>query len=280
MKQPAVRSLQLYSRTIDMGLQVLLQQNSRPESEPERTGGATGIIVFGSDHGLCGRFNEQIGQFAKDERLKRQLTSETLLWLSVGVRAAARLEALGEDVDECFTLPGTVRGLTATAHSILLKIDAWRERSGLGKVLLIHNLRTAESTASPNLVQLLPLASAWLHDLKSAPWPSRGLPTFTMDPASTVRASLWFDTIDIVNQCRDFIPRQIKIGHFAVRRAEPGLQMLVSGFRITGDLGKGGNPARRHLSLLDHMTRFAPLPGESIAFCAHIKRRSLGRGKA
>jgi F-type H+-transporting ATPase subunit gamma len=149
--------------------------------ESEQPDGPTVAIVFGSDHGLCGRFNEQISRFARTEMRERSLVAGDGSYLAVGVQAASRLEAMGEEISECFYLPGAVSGLTATAHSVLLKIDEWQAAQGIARVLLFHNARSAEAMASPVVRQLLPIDPDWLRSLAKRRWPSRVLPTYTMD---------------------------------------------------------------------------------------------------
>lgn len=176
----AVVALTGYNRTIELGLQVLLREAPLPDAAPEQPDLPTAAIVFGSDHGLCGRFNEQISGFARSEMQMRVSLAKGRAYLAVGFQAAARLEAMDERIDECFYLPGSANGLTATAHGILLKIDAWQTDRGIGQVLLFHNERSSDATASPVMVRLLPLDVGWLRGLSSRRWPSRVLPTHTM----------------------------------------------------------------------------------------------------
>ncbi len=177
----AVSALREYSRTIELGLRVVLRETPLPGVEPEPPAGSNVAIVFGSDHGLCGRFNEQIGRFARTEMSKLGVSAGGRSFLTVGAHAASKLESMGEDIDERFFLPGSVSGLTATAHSVLLKVDEWQAARGMARVLLFHNARSAEAMASPVMRQLLPVDPAWLSDLAQRPWPSQVLPTFTMD---------------------------------------------------------------------------------------------------
>lgn len=176
----AVVALTGYNRTIELGLQVLLREAPLPDAAPEQPDLPTAAIVFGSDHGLCGRFNEQISGFARSEMQMRVSLAKGRAYLAVWFQAAARLEAMDERIDECFYLPGSANGLTATAHGILLKIDAWQTDRGIGQVLLFHNERSSDATASPVMVRLLPLDVGWLRGLSSRRWPSRVLPTHTM----------------------------------------------------------------------------------------------------
>ena len=176
----AVVALTGYNRTIELGLQVLLREAPLPDAAPEQPDLPTAAIVFGSDHGLCGRFNEQISGFARSEMQMRVSLAKGRAYLAVGFQAAARLEAMDERIDECFYLPGSANWLTATAHGILLKIDAWQTDRGIGQVLLFHNERSSDATASPVMVRLLPLDVGWLRGLSSRRWPSRVLPTHTM----------------------------------------------------------------------------------------------------
>ena len=60
----SVRALADYSRTVELGLSVCLRKNVPAASMAERTGQpdrrTTGVIVFGSDQGLVGQFNEVV----------------------------------------------------------------------------------------------------------------------------------------------------------------------------------------------------------------------------
>src|SRR3546814_6950173 len=72
----AVESLAEYNRTIESGLQIVLW--NRPEAiaaEPS-PGQRRGIIVFGSDQGMCGSFNEQVATFALEQIRTEEHTSE------------------------------------------------------------------------------------------------------------------------------------------------------------------------------------------------------------
>ena len=66
--EAAVRSLADYARTVELGLHVVLRDLPAPEPAPGRKPAQPiGAIVFGSDHGLCGRFNEDIVQHALEQ---------------------------------------------------------------------------------------------------------------------------------------------------------------------------------------------------------------------
>lgn len=177
----AVAAQTEYNHTIELGLQVLLRAAPLPDVPPAQSGLPTVAIVFGSDHGLCGRFNEQISRFAHTEMEKRNTIAKDRSYLAIGVQAASRLEAMGERIDDCFNLPGAVTGLKATAHAVLLKIDTWQTDHGIGQVLLFHNVRSLEATASPVMVQLLPLDVRWLRNLSERRWPSHVLPIHTIE---------------------------------------------------------------------------------------------------
>lgn len=176
----AVAALREYSQTIEYGFQVVLRHQPLITGSTDAAA-ATIAIVFGSDHGLCGRFNEQIADFARTTRDRETGQGGSTRWLAVGLRAASRLEALGTHVDECFYLPGAVNGLDATAHRALLQIDEWRGDDGATRVLVFHNVRSDEATATPRVVQLLPLDPEWLRRLQQRRWEGPSLPIITMD---------------------------------------------------------------------------------------------------
>jgi F-type H+-transporting ATPase subunit gamma len=173
----AVRSTRQYMRTIEMGLGVIVRGGAVPYRELHE--GPTMAIVFGSDHSLCGAFNERIMCTAIEEL--RGSSRNDWLWLAVGGRAAYALEDAGQSVGLAIELPGTANGLVNTAHRLLIAIDEWRTHHKVSRVLLFHN-RHREETAMAHRLQLWPLDRGWLEMLAARPWRSRTIPMFTMEP--------------------------------------------------------------------------------------------------
>jgi len=179
--EQAAAALTAYNGTIELGLQVLLREGPVPDATEPQPDLRTAAIVFGSDHGLCGRFNEQVVRFAHAEMQRLIPFARDRTYLAIGIQAATHLESLDEVIDAYLFLPGAVSGLTATAHAILLKIDAWQREHGIGRVLLFHNTRAVDVTATPVTAQLLPLDPRWLQRIAARHWPSRALPTHRME---------------------------------------------------------------------------------------------------
>lgn len=182
--ESAVRSTRQYMRTIELGLGVVVRQGGVPYREPDGDG-PTMTIAFGSDHSLCGAFNERIIRMAIE--VQRESDGRHWLWLAVGSRAAQALEIAGQPADQTIELPGSASGLVDTAHCLLIAIDEWRARRGVSRVLLFHN-RRREETALPHRLQLWPLDRSWLERLSATPWRSRSIPAFTIDAAELFSA--------------------------------------------------------------------------------------------
>jgi F-type H+-transporting ATPase subunit gamma len=176
--EQAIVALKDYSRTVELGLQIVLRQQPALVDEAYE-GAPVACIIFGSDHGLCGRFNEQVVDFAVEKA--GRYGNGTILWLTVGARVAARIEAKGEVIGRARFLPGSVDGLSAAAEDILVNIDEWRESEKVSRVFIFSNRRTEDATAAPRQTQLLPLDSEWIARLQSERWTGATLPAFTME---------------------------------------------------------------------------------------------------
>ncbi len=186
--EQAAEALEDYSRTIELGLMAALR-GGRPAG-PDRTpaDARTLVVVFGSDHGLCGRFNHEIVRFVGEDLKERGIASDATEHLVAGARAAGLLETAGATIRARYLLPGTVAGLTQTAYAILRTIDERRAEVAVARVLLYHNRRSAEATADPRGEQLWPVDPDWLQDLAGRQWPSRALPAVTLEAATLFAA--------------------------------------------------------------------------------------------
>ena len=181
--EQAVISLEHYGETVELGLMAVIRRTGLPAFK-ERPGDRA-AIVFGSDHGLCGRFNETLLDYVvshlRDEGPIRLLT--------VGGRADAGLESRGWVVEECFFVPGSVSGITLTVQQVLEKIENWRDE-GVEIVELFHHKPSGRGHYRPLLQRLLPLETGYFHYLTQRKWPGRSLPCFTLDPTVVMAALL------------------------------------------------------------------------------------------
>jgi F-type H+-transporting ATPase subunit gamma len=173
----AADSLAEYERTVELGLRVVLRGREESPLPRRRAPSRSARIVFGTDHGLCGRFNEIIAQHALRYGDHHHDAGP---WLAVGERVAAALEAELHGRIVILPTPGSAAAITALVQRVLLRVDAWREE-GVGRVELFHNRPLARSGYEPQAQRLFPLD---LRGFRSGPewdWPSRRLPQFSMD---------------------------------------------------------------------------------------------------
>jgi F-type H+-transporting ATPase subunit gamma len=191
--EAAIAALRDYSRTIDLGLQILLQQPQFAERFSDRlngditSDGHQGLMIFGSDQGLCGQFNQQIvqhlahylGDIPNDLKLE---TDRDYRVAVMGARPLPSLQDLGIHADERLPVPSTVDDITSTVQDLVLMIEQWREQDRVSRILLFYNRPTSGASYEPHIVQLLPLDPQWLQRLQTQPWEGRCLPTVLMQP--------------------------------------------------------------------------------------------------
>ncbi|MCW5317225.1 F0F1 ATP synthase subunit gamma [Nostoc sp. KVJ3] len=192
--EQAVASLAEYNRTIEMGLHVVLKATHTHDAHTQQslsTCNVTrcGVIIFGSEQGMCGQFNEQISHYAIAELEKLKLSPEHLAIFAVGSRLISHLETAGYGIEQTFAMPGSLAGITSMVQEILMHIATWRDREQIGQITLFYNHLHSNTLWEPYKLQLLPLDGEWLQHIESQEWRSRTLPTFTM-PSDVLVASL------------------------------------------------------------------------------------------
>lgn len=180
--EQAVDSLTDFSETVELGLKMVLW-DSPLESRIRglKADGATVIIIFGSDQGMCGQFNEQIVFHAWEYFSNDSDKGKYLAWMTIGSRISSKLLDLGANIDFTFSLPGSATGIAPLVIDILASIDHWRREKNLGRIYISYNRRVSASTYKPHILQLLPIDPACIFHHKKRKWSSQTLPMFTMN---------------------------------------------------------------------------------------------------
>ncbi|MEQ8763944.1 MAG: F0F1 ATP synthase subunit gamma [Planctomycetota bacterium] len=177
----AVVALQDYSRTVELGLHVVLRSRRAPPARAKERDVTVGALVFGSDHGLCGRFNEDIAAHAHEHLRAAEPSIERWRILTVGARATAGLERLGLVVEDELLVPGSASQIARTIERLLARIDTWRGDTE-PRLHVFHNRPVRGRPYRPTDAELLPIDLGRFHRLEESPWPSKMLPTYRQEP--------------------------------------------------------------------------------------------------
>lgn len=187
--EQAARAIEAYRATVLDGLHAFVQQHGSLASAP-RLATDRVIVVFGSDHGLCGNYNEVI---AAEVARHKAATSDPgrMRIVCVGAQMEDALAGLELAVETTLLSPTTPDGLGRLAGALVGQLDGLR-RDGDPQslaVYLAYSRRGAHGQQVPMIQPLLPLDPQLARDLVTRPWQSRSLPRSTL-PASTLLAAL------------------------------------------------------------------------------------------
>jgi|HubBroStandDraft_2_1064218.scaffolds.fasta_scaffold136331_2 F-type H+-transporting ATPase subunit gamma len=168
--EQAVAALGQYQHSVELGLSLSLGAERPVTAGPSaRRDMPTGALVFGSDQGLVGRFNEVIGDFAA--ATLRNHPGPKTLW-AVGERLCPPLEAAGLTVAKRFPLPSSVAAITTLITEIQIEIEGYTARNRHGQILVFHNAPRTAARYEAGYQRLLPLDAAWYQRLREISWPN------------------------------------------------------------------------------------------------------------
>lgn len=177
----SVAALGDYASSVEQGLGVCLRSvdpNRLQSPTPQQEGDATAIhaIVFGSDQGLVGRFNEVVVEHAMAQL--ESLPTQAQVW-AVGERVQARLIDAGLSLAGVFLVPGSVELITRPVGQILLTVmtpDRELADPAGGETLMLFYNRPSGASYEAVSQRLLPLDDRWQRELAHRRWPTPQLP--------------------------------------------------------------------------------------------------------
>lgn len=231
--EQATRALADYFRTVELGLHVALKHRDGPEGTRMHLQRGVVSIVFGTDHGLCGRFNEDIAEYTVQYLAKRATGASLQRVLAVGGRVSARLEQAGQSVDDEIMMAGSASRISKTVQQILLKIDEWHSGEQIERVIVFHNLSASNSRYRPRHLLLLPVNLARFRRLEYEPWPSKVLPQFSMDREELLSHLLrQYLYITLFRACAESQASEHSSRLAAMRSAEKNIQERVEDVEV------------------------------------------------
>ncbi len=230
--EKAVHALSDYHRAVEMGLSICFRQSASEPSVMEgggRTGGVVGAVVFGSDQGLVGRFNDVIVDYAADALAA--LPDRPQVW-AVGERAHARLEDAGLKPAGLFAVPNSMKAITPLVGRILMESEARDARNAVTELYIFHNRPSSGAGYDPASHRLLPLDENWRRELAGLPWPSRNLPQVMGAGATTLRGLIReYLFVSLFRACAESLASENASRLAAMQRADRNIDELLEEFK-------------------------------------------------
>ncbi len=187
--QASVRALAEYHETIALGLGACfrLREPTPPAGVTRAPSRPVAAVVFGSDQGLVGRFNEVVASEAL--AALGALPRPAHVW-AVGERVEARLVDAGVEVSGRFDVPTSVDAIRPLVARLLVAVLGDGVVDDGAELHLFYNRPTAEAGYAASTERLLPLDDAWRREIVRLPWPTKQRPEVFGDGVDTLRALL------------------------------------------------------------------------------------------
>jgi len=233
--EKAVQSLDDYYRTVELGLSACLRLNEPTQLSPDKRAknidGPIGAIVFGSDQGLVGRFNEVIVHLALDSLKK--LPGKTKRILAVGDRVHSLLSDANFAPVSLLAVPTSVRGITPLIGKVLIEIQAARDKDDVVEVYLFHNRPKPGAAYLPVCKRLLPFDKEWRHKLAAVPWPTKKSPQIINGPIPALDAFIrGYLFVLLFQACAESLNSENASRLSAMQRAEKNIKQILEDLNL------------------------------------------------
>jgi F-type H+-transporting ATPase subunit gamma len=196
-------------------------------------GGTSSAIVFGSDQGLVGQFNDVVADHAI--KALADLPGKPQVW-AVGERVQARLADAGLDLLGLFTLPNSVQAITSLVGRIQVESETHRAATGSESLWVFHNRPLSGALYTPVSQRLLPLDRLWSQDLANVPWPASNLAEAVGDRGATLHALIReYLFISLFRACAESLASENASRLAAMQRADKNISDLLDQLHATSN---------------------------------------------
>ncbi|MFT6896309.1 MAG: F-type H+-transporting ATPase subunit gamma [Paraglaciecola sp.] len=230
----SVLSLDDYYRTIQLALSACFTGTQSHGFQPaivpfnalsphKRTN-TIGAIIFGSDQGLVGQFNDTLVSFVTQELAK--YPGKKRYW-AIGERMQARLNETPLIAGRSFALPSGIDSITSLVAELLIEIVQQREKGEIDQVFIFYNRPKSKTRYLPVCQTLLPLDQQWQQSLAAKKWPTKQLPQLLNSPAVTLRALAHeYLFVSVFKACSASLASENASRLIAMQRAEKNIEEL------------------------------------------------------
>jgi F-type H+-transporting ATPase subunit gamma len=226
--EKSVRALGDYYRTVELGLGACFRASKAiapiANRKQKTDTSAIGAVVFGSDQGLVGQFNDVVADFAV--KTLAALPGKPEVW-AVGERVHARLADAGLPLMGLFSVPNSVQAITPLVGQIQIESEARRAKGEYARLYIFHNRPMSGALYEPVSQRLLPLDAPWQKGLAEVFWPTKILPEVMCGDTVTLRALIReYLFISLFRACAESLASENASRLAAMERADKNIDEL------------------------------------------------------
>jgi F-type H+-transporting ATPase subunit gamma len=231
--EKSVLALGDYYRTVELGLGACFREGGaasvKIEAKEKAYAGPIGAIIFGSDQGLIGPFNDIVADYAI--KTLAALPGKPKVW-AVGERVHARLADARLQIMNIFIVPNSVNDIASLVGQIQIECETRLAKSASAPVYVFHNRPQSGALYEPVSQRLLPLDVQWQQALSKIRWPTAHLPQFMGSGSTTLGALIReYLFISLFRACAESLASENASRLAAMERADKNIDELLESFR-------------------------------------------------
>ena len=183
-------------------------------------------IVFGTEIGLVGPFNEQLAQYVR--KMLAQKKGEVLV-VGIGEKMASSLQDVQLLVHKNLAFPPSIEAISSFIPKILSEIELFLFENQEAELLLFHHRSLATGVLEPIMTKILPFQEVLEERISCAPWPTRQIPELIEKLDKTLFSLLKeYVFISLAQTCVESIIAENSSRFLCMQRAEKNIDEMVS----------------------------------------------------
>lgn len=230
--EQSVLALADYWKTVNLGLAACLRLPGAAEAPPSHRPGSAatiGAIVFGSDQGLVGQFNEVIVDHAA--KALRAMPGRRVVW-AVGERVRARLVDAGIAVEGSYPEPTSVEAIAPLIDRLQFDTETHPSQRASPHIHIFFNQPQPGALYEPVDQRLLPLDDAWRMQWTRPVWPTTAQPEVIGNGAMTLRSLIREHLfIALYRACAESLASENASRLAAMERADKNIDEILGRLR-------------------------------------------------
>ncbi len=222
----AVMALENYYQTVVLGLSVCLKGIELDFSQNllSKIKDSGVVVVFGTDQGLVGQFNEILARFFKE---KRTILPENIKIIAVGERIEMELWELDVNIHKRYATPNSVQAITPLIGQLLREAES-------EYFYIFYNRPKGKTGYEQALKRILPLDKDWIRARREMQWPTAKKPEVMGVQNPTLSALIReYLFVSLFKTCAESLAAENASRLSAMQRAEKNIEEKLEELHMT-----------------------------------------------